>query len=156
MPNSLRSHGLQPARLFEIPWTAARQAPLSMGFSKARALEWVAASFSKGSSQPRDRTCITCIGRQSLPLSHQGSQPSGEPPGIGRGWRHQQNQAGRILLQKQGLCLCPFPGPSASAKRCLLFWSQTAPWAPQQAGLRLQVTTDPLTSLQGDYMSLVG
>ena len=36
------------------------------GFSQARMLEWVAISFSGGSSQPRDRTCVLFIGRQIL------------------------------------------------------------------------------------------
>ena len=31
------------------------------GISQARILEWVANSFSRGSSWPRDRTCISCI-----------------------------------------------------------------------------------------------
>ena len=39
-------------RLFVAPWTVAYQAPLSMGFFQARVLEWVATSFSMGSSQP--------------------------------------------------------------------------------------------------------
>ena len=45
------------------------------GISQARILERVAIPFSRGSSWPRDRTCISCIGRQidSLPLSHLGS-----------------------------------------------------------------------------------
>ena len=30
------------------PWTAAYQAPLSMGFSKAKVLEWGAIAFSMG------------------------------------------------------------------------------------------------------------
>ena len=34
--------------------------------SQARILEWVAISFSRGSSWPRDRTCIPCIVRQIL------------------------------------------------------------------------------------------
>ena len=34
-------------RLFELPWTVAHQAPLSMGFSKARILEWVAMPSSR-------------------------------------------------------------------------------------------------------------
>ena len=38
------------------------QAPLSMGFSKARTVEQVAKPSSRGSSQPRDRTCgVACI-----------------------------------------------------------------------------------------------
>ena len=41
-----------------IPWTAAHQACLSMGFSQARMLEWVAISFSRGASLPSDQTCI--------------------------------------------------------------------------------------------------
>ena len=36
------------------------------GISQARILEWVATSFSRGSSQPRDRTYISCIGRRIL------------------------------------------------------------------------------------------
>ena len=33
---------------------------------QARILEWIAFSFSKGSSQPRDWTCVSCIGKQIL------------------------------------------------------------------------------------------
>ena len=36
------------------------------GISQARILVWVAISFSRGSSWPRDRTCISCIGRWIL------------------------------------------------------------------------------------------
>ena len=36
------------------------------GISQARILEWVAISFSKGSSQPKDQTCVSCIGQQIL------------------------------------------------------------------------------------------
>ena len=46
------------------------------GIFQARILEWVAISFSRGSSRLRNRThisCVFCIGRQSLPLSHLGS-----------------------------------------------------------------------------------
>ena len=77
------------------------------GISQVRILEWVANSFSRGSSQPRDQTHISCIGRQVLyhwatreaPLwtaaaakllqscptlcNPKGSSPSGSPiPGI--------------------------------------------------------------------------
>ena len=43
------------------------------GISQARIQEWVAISSSRGSSRPRDRTCVSCIGRRTLPLSYQGS-----------------------------------------------------------------------------------
>ena len=36
------------------------------GISQKRILEWIAVSFSRGSSWPRDVTCISCIGRQIL------------------------------------------------------------------------------------------
>ena len=44
------------------------------GIFQARVLEWIAISSSKGSSPPRDRTWVSCIGRWILyHLSHQGS-----------------------------------------------------------------------------------
>ena len=49
---------------FATPWTIAFQALLSMGFS--RQVEWAAISFSRGSSRPRDRNCISYIVRQVL------------------------------------------------------------------------------------------
>ena len=43
------------------------------GISQARILEWVAISFSRGSSSPKDQTCVSCTsGRFFLPC---------EPPG---------------------------------------------------------------------------
>ena len=36
------------------------------GISQARILEWVAISFSRVSSQPSNRICVSCIGRQIL------------------------------------------------------------------------------------------
>ena len=46
------SHTLWP------PWTVARQVPPSMGFFRTRILEWVAISFSRGYSWPRDWTWV--------------------------------------------------------------------------------------------------
>ena len=44
------------------------------GISQARILKWIAISFSRGSSWPRDQTCVSCIGPGILlPLSHLGS-----------------------------------------------------------------------------------
>ena len=49
------------------------------GISQARILEWVVISFSRASSQPRDGTRVSCIGRGIffffffLPVSHQES-----------------------------------------------------------------------------------
>ena len=54
--------------LFVTPWTVAHQAPLSVGFSQARLLEWVAASYSRGSSHPRDQALshVSCTSRWVL------------------------------------------------------------------------------------------
>ena len=58
----------------ETPWIVAHQAPLSLGFPKQEDWSWVAISFSRVSSWPRDQTCVSCISRQIL---YQGvGQPS--------------------------------------------------------------------------------
>ena len=76
---------LSCVQLFVTLWTVARQSPLSMRFFQARLLEWVAISFSRGSSWPRDRTLVSYIAGRLLTgvwdsrlsdsycLSHQGS-----------------------------------------------------------------------------------
>ena len=51
---------LSHVRLFCNPWTVAHQAPLSMGILQARILEWVAMPSSRGSSQPKDQTQVSC------------------------------------------------------------------------------------------------
>ena len=56
------------------------------GILQARRLEWVAIFFCRGSSQPRDRTyisCISCIGMQVLPLA-----PPGKPSFIYQAYRN--------------------------------------------------------------------
>ena len=50
--DSLRPHGLSPL------------GSSAHGISQARTLEWVAIPVSRGSSPPRDRTHVSCIGRQ--------------------------------------------------------------------------------------------
>ena len=47
---------LSRVRLFATPWTIQ-----SMEFSQARTLEWGAFPFSRASSQPRNRTQVSCI-----------------------------------------------------------------------------------------------
>ena len=48
------------------PLTVAHQAPLPIEILQARIPEWVSSLFSRGSSQPRDWTWVSCIGRQIL------------------------------------------------------------------------------------------
>ena len=85
----LKAKSFSRVQLFATPWTAAYQAPPSMGFSRqeywsgvpspspfelyspphfsvhgifqARIMEWVAISSSRGSFQPRDQTHISSI-----------------------------------------------------------------------------------------------
>ena len=47
-------------RLFSTPWTVAHQAPLSLGFSR-QYWSGLPYSFSRGVSQPRNRTHVSCI-----------------------------------------------------------------------------------------------
>ena len=72
LSNHLSLH--RPLILLPSPFVS-HQSPLSMGFSRHRILEWAAASFSKGFSQPRDWTRVSCdfLQEDSLLLSHQGS-----------------------------------------------------------------------------------
>ena len=63
---SAQSHGC--VLLFVTPWTVAPGSSVH-GILQARTLQWVAMPSSRGSSQPRDQThisCVSCIGRQVL------------------------------------------------------------------------------------------
>ena len=48
---------------FVTPWTIAPPGSSVHVISQARLLEWVAISSSRGSSQPRDRTCVSRVSR---------------------------------------------------------------------------------------------
>ena len=58
---------------FSIPWIIPRQTPVH-GISQARILDGVSISFSRGSSQPRDRTLVSCIAGRFFT-----TQPPGKP-----------------------------------------------------------------------------
>ena len=60
------------------PWTVAYQAPQSMVFSRQES-EWIAISFCRGSSQPRDRTGSPIFQADALP-----SEPPGKPNSMPR------------------------------------------------------------------------
>ena len=49
-------HSLSRVQIFATLWTVGSSVH---GISQARILEWVAISFSRGSSQPRDRTRVS-------------------------------------------------------------------------------------------------
>ena len=54
---------LSRVRLFANSWPPSSSVH---GILQARILEWVAISFYRGSSQPRNWTCISCTGRRIL------------------------------------------------------------------------------------------
>ena len=54
------------------PWTVARQVFLAMGFPRQECWSGFPVSFSRGSSEPRDRTQVSCFQADSLQT---------EPPG---------------------------------------------------------------------------
>ena len=71
---------LNYVRLFVTPWTVAYQA-LVHGIFQAKVLKWVATSFSRGSSQPRDQTWVSCIAGRCFTIwttreAHQNDQSS--------------------------------------------------------------------------------
>ena len=70
------AQSLQSVWLFAMLWTAARQAPVYRSL-QARILEWVAMPSSKGSSQPSDQTCISCI--SCIAGGFFTAQPPGKP-----------------------------------------------------------------------------
>ena len=51
---------LSHVQVFVTPWAVARGSSVH-GISQARILEWIAISFSRRSSWPRDRTHISCV-----------------------------------------------------------------------------------------------
>ena len=58
----VRASRFSRVRLFATPWTVAHQDPLSSPWNSAgkKTPEWVAMPSSRGSSWPRDRTCVSC------------------------------------------------------------------------------------------------
>ena len=97
------------------------------GILQARMLEWVSISSSRGSSQPRDRTRVSCTAGNSLSLSHLGSQDKStvtpmKPPylsmmirvkgpvGLGQGRSESSTRAwrstphGQVTTVSDGIC----------------------------------------------------
>ena len=102
---STRAKSVSCVQLFATLRTIAHQAPLSMGFIlQARILEWVAISFSRGSSWPRDWTlnssCLLHWQVGSLPLA-----PAGKPSEsktwvqLSCPWSRDHSRALAVLLQ---------------------------------------------------------
>ena len=61
------------------PMDCSPLAPLSMGILQAIILEWVAISFSRGSSPLRDWTCVSCVCYIDRPGRFFTTEPPGKP-----------------------------------------------------------------------------
>ena len=111
---------LRCVRLFANPWTVVHQAPLVHGIFQARVFKWVAISFSRGSSQRRDLTCIYCVFALAAGLF------TTEPPGsqLLQTLIFIQHGLHLCALQPQSVCICPqVERDSAGA---LAEWSRSA------------------------------
>ena len=102
------------------------------GIFQPRLLEWVSMSYSRGSSQPRDWTrisCVSCIGRQvdSLPPCHLGSPK--ERSFITAG-EHQHPWGGEAKESRSPLPRTPCPGQSRLERSCLR--ARSEPCLPSQ------------------------
>ena len=65
-PVCMCAHSLRRVRLFFDPMDCSLPGSPVHGISQARKQESVVISFFRGSSRPRDQTCIFCTGRQIL------------------------------------------------------------------------------------------
>ena len=96
-----------------------------MGFLQARLQEWVSIFFSTGSSRPRDRTCVSCIGREILYCwANQGS-----PKMYLFGTSSKQPFLPHLKSSSLGLNLAlPFPWVCLHLQDCSLFiWGSSTP-----------------------------
>ena len=55
------ARSLGHVQLFAILWISALQALLSMEFFRQEYWNWFVISSFRGSSQPKDRACISCV-----------------------------------------------------------------------------------------------
>ena len=109
---------------FETSWTVARQVPLSIGLFQARILDWVAISFSKGSSRTRDQTQISYIAGGFF------TDPSGKDLPlyfINNSWIYPHGLGNFIILSWSAIafsfCIFPFHSSLYTVSRgnCLKF-----------------------------------
>ena len=92
------------------------------GISQTRMLEWVVISFFRGSSQVRDQTHVSCIGRQSLyHLSHKGSPSVREFSSVQLSCSVVSDSL-RPREPQHARPPCPSPTPGVHPNPCPLSW----------------------------------
>ena len=109
---------------FVTSWTVTHQAPAHR-ILQARILEWVASSFSRGSSQPRDQTCVSCtVGRFFTVWA------TGETPlfSISCQLALRQVQISKTTTYTKTFLISPSPTPSSFHNRFTVFSHNLAFW----------------------------
>ena len=95
---------LSCVRLFWDPMDCSRPGSSVHGISQARKLGWVAISSSRGSSQPRDRTHISCIADRFLITEPPGKQHHKSYSAIKGNFSCYMQQPGWISSKAYKLC----------------------------------------------------
>ena len=143
------------------PWTVARQALSVHGILQARILKWVAIPFSRGSSQPRDRTQVSCMASRFFTIWIDGSVyiidwASGQMH-LQNDWILASNKTRGLERKFHSYCLhffksllvcSPF---SITLDSCSHSFMELLPGV----GVSIRVLLIFTTSFHGDYSSLI-
>ena len=100
--------------LFWDPMNCSQSGSSVHGILQARILEWVAISFSKGSSQPRDQTCISCSAEFFT------TDPPGKPYAKDTNIQSKKWRLAHLDFQKS---FCPHVDTLSIAFRTLYVWA---------------------------------
>ena len=92
------------------------------GIFQARVLEWVAISSSRESSQPRDGTCASCIGKRILYCCTSSLNSAKELKKVLQAHLHFSNRTGSLGLIYY-LCYCYFSSLITVFCFCILLFS---------------------------------
>ena len=121
--------------LFANPWTAARQAPLSMGFSRQEYWEWVAIAFFRGSSRSRNRTCVSCTRRLLYPWATGGSPVALSNEHRNKHLLAQRARPSASIPLKCSKDACQGGGGKQPLQGVTWTWEHASPFANQQQHL---------------------
>ena len=116
-------------RLFATPWTVAHQATLFMGFSRQEYWSGLPFLFSRGPSQPRDQTQVSCIAGRRFNLWAISSKALRTK--LRFSWKRINSSLGGLLqtlsenFQIVCLQISNLPTPSSSLEA--LLWNKSLP-----------------------------
>ena len=128
---------------FVTPWTIACSS--AHGIFQARILEWVVIFFSRGSSWPRDWTCVSCITGRFF---------TAEPPGKPTMWNSRVDES-QVRIKFAGRNINNFryaddTTPMAESveeqKSILMRMKEWKSWLETQHWKKQNVVSDPITS----------